>query len=368
MDRAAPSGGYDFGNKRQYRRSVYSLFSDRWDTCRSVCQIALMPSSEGDEIDVALSKGFKEYNLHIIDMNPAIVATLKRSRFPRVTTYGVTVGRAAERMVKDGIWIDGANLDFSGSLSEDTLSQISSMADRIRQTGLIFVAFERARDGSSVRSEMEKIASNDSVFSGSSEFLLPEERKSGQFDGILYKTDFSRLVLVMSALGGSKFGQPADPWDARHQVAISRSGRYQSGSTPMIWGAFSVHRNPCLCDRCLGNMRDLIFDRLGRHKNMRLEDLLETLREKWGFPSVQTMADDWLARQATAPRYRASANPTEAVRKAISARCAEHSHRGFPTGEKFHDMWGKADNQTVETLHVESFGRGTSRRFKREVQ
>lgn len=57
---------------------------DLADACpvpKSEASVFLMPSSEGDEVDVCLSHGFRERNLTVCDRNPAIVAHLKR-RYP----------------------------------------------------------------------------------------------------------------------------------------------------------------------------------------------------------------------------------------------------------------------------------------------
>lgn len=119
MPRTAPTNGYDFSRKRDYRRKVWATFRDRLKANRLAVadsHALLMPSLEGDEIDVALNAGFREQHLHVVDKEPAIVATLKR-RYPRVNTYGVTVSRAMSRIQRDGIKLRCANLDFCGQWS-----------------------------------------------------------------------------------------------------------------------------------------------------------------------------------------------------------------------------------------------------------
>ena len=130
-NRSSPEGGYGFGRKRHYRRQV-------WKTIRSECRKAsisipdahalLMPSVEGDEIDVALASGFREQHLHVVDRNPAIVAVLKR-RYPRIQTYGVELDRAAARVAQAGVQLSAANLDLCGQVSVsvvDTLARFST--------------------------------------------------------------------------------------------------------------------------------------------------------------------------------------------------------------------------------------------------
>jgi hypothetical protein len=137
--RKAPKGGYDFSRKRDYRRKVWASFrealkkprlyasADGTVTKKSVvladAHALLMPSLEGDEIDVALNAGFREQNLHVVDMNPAIVATLKRS-YPKINTYGCEVGRAVERIADAGFALSCANLDFCNQISAKFVQEL----------------------------------------------------------------------------------------------------------------------------------------------------------------------------------------------------------------------------------------------------
>lgn len=128
--RSAPRGGYDFSRKRDYRRKVWATGRDtlkRYGLSVADSHALLMPSLEGDEIDVALNAGFRESHLHVVDHEPAIVATLKR-RYPRINTYGVTVSRAFERLAERGIKIRCANLDFCKQLSMPFASELSQVA------------------------------------------------------------------------------------------------------------------------------------------------------------------------------------------------------------------------------------------------
>jgi hypothetical protein len=55
MKRRAPEGGYIGGVKNQYRRNVWASFREaarRQGWSRSFCDVLLMPSAEGKEIEV----------------------------------------------------------------------------------------------------------------------------------------------------------------------------------------------------------------------------------------------------------------------------------------------------------------------------
>lgn len=157
MPRIAPKGGYDFSKKRDYRRKVWATFRDRIkESGNSVARshALLMPSLEGDEIEVALNAGFREENLHIVDWEPAIVATLKR-RYPKIHTYGVSVTRAFKRLAAEGIRLTCANLDFCGPISRPfahellAVSMLGSYRGRIdesaRVNGELAIQFEPFR-------------------------------------------------------------------------------------------------------------------------------------------------------------------------------------------------------------------------------
>lgn len=88
-----------------------------------------MPSIEGDEIDVVLSKGFRESNITIVDRNPAIVATLKR-RYPRINTIGLPPARVSERIPCASINV--ASFDLCGNvcnIKEEIFAASSILAD-----------------------------------------------------------------------------------------------------------------------------------------------------------------------------------------------------------------------------------------------
>jgi hypothetical protein len=111
--RIGPATGYNGGRKRHYRRDVWATFRRALPIPRAAAHALLMPSSEGDEVNVAIANGFRESHLHLVDDNPAIAAHLKR-RFRRATCHGVNVVAAAERLARQGERLDVANLDLCG--------------------------------------------------------------------------------------------------------------------------------------------------------------------------------------------------------------------------------------------------------------
>jgi hypothetical protein len=98
-----------------------------------------MPSIEGLEVEIAISKGWLHEQLHVIDMNPAIVATLAR-RFPGIHTYGVSAGRACQRMASRGVMLSAANFDFTSCISMRLEEEVKLIADSgaLDPTGTLF--------------------------------------------------------------------------------------------------------------------------------------------------------------------------------------------------------------------------------------
>lgn len=218
--RRAPAGGYSFGAKRQYRREVWSLIRQLVVAPREA-HVLLMPSIEGDEIDVALSKGFRQNHLHVVDRNPAIVATIKR-RYPLVNTYGADAHKALFRIEASGVRLAAANLDLTGKLSDATATELvrCSLANAFHNGALVFVTLMRGREDSEwFRGD-----------GGVATWRADERWRDGlsvpahQFG--LSDNDLSRVAdlrFLLTRAGGEYF--PV------------KCGRYQS-SQPMMWVAF----------------------------------------------------------------------------------------------------------------------------------
>lgn len=227
--RIGPAAGYDFGNKRHYRRNIWNTFrtSAYWHPQATAM---LMPSIEGDEIDVALSKGFRERNLHIVDQNPAIVATLKR-RYPRLHAYGVPLVRATERLPE----LTFANLDLCASWGKPLAATIEEFAEAQRvPCGLVAVTILRGRESRHVRDLMRTKNENDTMRE------------------VLMHVTLSRPVTFMN--GGNPIVYPLN------MVATLRTGQYRSvaGRQTMLWMIFDVHAQPCMCLGCA----ELVFARV----------------------------------------------------------------------------------------------------------
>ena len=134
---------YDFGNKRQYRRAVWNMFSQAVGPGRaSETRALLMPGISGDEIAYALAKGFRLGNLVALDKNPAVAATIRR-RWPGLgDVIGLPVSRAYERLSKP---VYCANLDLCAPISRSLLDEIAVFARQAPLSGHPVVAVTMLR-------------------------------------------------------------------------------------------------------------------------------------------------------------------------------------------------------------------------------
>ena len=255
--RSAPRSGYDFGNKRQYRRTIWNTFATFCGTGRANSHALLMPSLEGDEIETAIQNGFREEHLHVVDKSAAIVATLKR-RWPKLNTYGVELGRAGYRVAESGRVLSVANLDLCGPVGAATFRELASfMAARPVRRALLAVTVLRGRERPNAFGVVRCAAEGRTVMC-----TYPGQERSPwrlAYEALDHKLDHGRITMIATALSGNVSGDgellkaTSDGLDLPYTAYVSRAGTYRSsaGSQTMLWGVFKVHRVPCPCNLCI---------------------------------------------------------------------------------------------------------------------
>lgn len=283
MSRSAPEAGYDFGRKREYRRQVWATFRDALKRSgRSVkgTQALLMPSLEGDEIEVAINAGFRESNLHVVDREPAIVATLKR-RYRRIHTYGCTLSRAMERMATEGIRIGCANFDFCSQVSDLFVCELTAasifgsydlklvqgkseiqvfcrkLSGVFEDEALVAVTTLRGREHAKASRTLGKFGGSDDdideAYHSARQTLGWDEARYARAAAVedvfaVYRTiahvrDRQRLLWIQSCLDADALQQIVEkPLRlAQPHVVLLRWNSYLSASgQTMLWGIFSV--------------------------------------------------------------------------------------------------------------------------------
>lgn len=159
----APDAGYNTSKKRHYRRRAWVYFKDNKDALGKMkregfCMFGIkgferlggvmfMPSKSDAEIKLALSKRFKQDELHIVDHNPAIVAVHNR-QYRDIHTYGCDIFDAIQRAHDDGFHLMGFHLDMMCGADQSFIENIyHAAAKRLFSNGaLLIVNMLRGRE------------------------------------------------------------------------------------------------------------------------------------------------------------------------------------------------------------------------------
>jgi hypothetical protein len=294
--RRAPEGGYNFGNKRQYRRDVWGCFrafvkiedevgqwvvrncpemfgvySELWERVRggeyawtdpTSLNALLMPSLEGIELAAAHRLGIRQENIHVVDQNPAIVATITRKHGP-CHAHGVTLDKALRRLMDapKGKYppLDIVNLDLTGCLSTQMIDDIKKLSVKsLRlQRAIVAVTMLRGREqglwAKCIKGlEIEELDLHPSPqesqlmsehFSEAAELCRKVQVRGTE----LSNSDVRRLRMIASALSfmnstfGSEIASKANIVRTNY-IRILRCGMYRStaGSQTMLWAVFEV--------------------------------------------------------------------------------------------------------------------------------
>jgi hypothetical protein len=170
-------------------------------------RVFMLPSSEGDEIEVAKSHGALERNIHICDSNPAIVAVLKR-RFRACVSHGIPAERALD---KPGARYHLINLDVcQTALFAGTGGAERAAYGALCTGGVLAVTWQKGRDREMAYLARLSAAAGSEVsrLSWLGRFLSATHAVGGKGDGTL-----RRLYLV-------------------------RHNQYRLGAVPMEWAAW----------------------------------------------------------------------------------------------------------------------------------
>lgn len=156
MKTREPEAGYDFPAKQLYREHVYRLFQ-KHGLRPTIAPLLLLPGREGLEIPVAQKAGYLLDNMHAVDQNPAIAATLHR-KYPELNVYGVNVARAMPRIFNAGVRLRVLNLDFTTCWSESLARELAFIGSflpmRDEQSVVVAITLLRGREQRAVLDEV----------------------------------------------------------------------------------------------------------------------------------------------------------------------------------------------------------------------
>lgn len=224
---------WDYGAKRQYRRQVWNEFAARVKRAGgrpSETYGLLMPGADGDEIEVAMQKGFRQEHLCVVDRDPAVLLGV-RARFPHVLPFSGELETAFRRAADLGIPLVVANLDTCANISQPLLQTLRGIGQVWRPQvgdlayGVLAVTVLRGRERPPIMAAMDNTVAQ----LRSTQW---EKIRSEKVFALRNERDLARLFLLWRALevGGQD----------RYEVATVRSGIYQSiaGHQTLLW---SVH-------------------------------------------------------------------------------------------------------------------------------
>lgn len=240
MTVVAPKGGYNFAEKRQYRRYVWNTIAGTPFIDPKRARVMLMPSLEGDEIDVAKAKGFRVSNMHVVDASPAVIATLRRRDYGAFTGYGRLAADACRHAATQGVKLNAANFDFTGCVGG-----VSDQIAGITESGVfggdcvIGVTVQRGRE---VASDFTGVCRWGAYCSS------PEWRQTlaGRHIGIQpNEADLGRMSVVLAEL---ELGLNC-------RGCVVKSGAYKSNRVTMLWMVAAFQRKygpPTVLRRMIG--------------------------------------------------------------------------------------------------------------------
>ena len=235
MNRQAPADGYRFGNKAQYRRDIWATFRRtlrQWNVPIGDAHALVMPSAEGDEVEVALNAGFREENLHLVDKNRAIAANLKK-RYRRATCYGVEVSRAALRMQRGGIRLSVANLDLCGTVTSAGLPVATVVASGVlADLSLVAITAQRGRERNVLfRQHVAQI-----------ERVLPRREAAGPNSILSRFPDLNAMDLARLQYLNNLLKTNHDFRNGGYDYGWLRRGQYQRDRLTMFWAVAVLER------------------------------------------------------------------------------------------------------------------------------
>lgn len=142
--------GYDFGNKRQYRRIIWAEIDRRMRKPIADRHVFILDTKEGLEVEFLIRRGYRPDHIHVCNENAAQVSVLTMkllaSGADRVNTYGVPIGKALKRIKKLGIKLDAIHADFCANLTDQLVDWLDDIRGGSYDQTVIAVNMLRGRE------------------------------------------------------------------------------------------------------------------------------------------------------------------------------------------------------------------------------
>lgn len=207
---------YNSYAKKIYRDRIWTVFKDLVLTPEFLKDpkqvVLLLPSSNGEEIEVALNKGFPLEKLVTIDENPQMKwYSTWGEKYPKIKFYGCMARYVRSRIKEDNLIIKAANLDFCNNFSFELMNQVRGFChsyEMFEGNLILAVTVSKGREPKRATSAMNK--------------LLLESQNS--------KIQEKRISALITAVG--------DP-----NPKIIDQGIYTNQRFAMAWGMFDINPN-----------------------------------------------------------------------------------------------------------------------------
>lgn len=142
---------YDFGNKRQYRRTLWNYVDKHSETRKCDRKLLYLESPQAEETEFLVrQKGYRPHQLFPVSKSPAECAWITRNSKGRgITGFNLQSG-PVETVLADharsGIFFDAINLDFTSCLSESLFQSLQKVASYLRIDSIVAITILRGRE------------------------------------------------------------------------------------------------------------------------------------------------------------------------------------------------------------------------------
>lgn len=210
MTRIAPSAGYATPEKAGYRHAVWDAALGN-DGLPPDGKILILPSSEGAEIEVAISHGVDEERIICVDRSAAVIATSQwRKARPNIRFHACDIGTVGRKLDASCDLIGFANLDLCGQVSAETVDQIKTFLDTcpFHNEFKLAITVAKGREGAALAQLMRR----------------------AKIGNVQASCDRIRALLAMVGLTN----------EINRTVRVVAEGSYVSGRHPMTWVVLEI--------------------------------------------------------------------------------------------------------------------------------
>lgn len=140
-----PKSGYDFGNKKHYRRTLWNFIDNALRFKKPIRdrKVLIIDTSEAIETLFLVERGYKPENLTVVNRNPAELAWLtRRLRNDHAITGVRTIADDAFEVADDKF--DVLNLDLTGPISTRLMERLKAL--EVKSESVIAVSILRGRE------------------------------------------------------------------------------------------------------------------------------------------------------------------------------------------------------------------------------